>query len=539
MAERGQLGVEPLLAGQGEEGDPAIPAGARRGARSRRRSTACPPRTRTISARQPSSVSSTNRSSAPVPQQVVRIPGADGGEPVGQPADGGGEGLDLGVGGREESDHAAWPLDDRRRRSGRGGREKTAGESGAHRPRIGRPGPLVASPSKAPRARGRTDGPAVSASRSGLLARGPSASSAFPRGMRPGQWPDPKGSNRRGEGPFPLTAAGPRRIRTGFPTTGTRSKVLRFPEKNGPMTSALSWGRPVARVNGRSRGKSPRFRLSAPARLRTIGPGPPPDPIPPEPPGACRRPSLVSLLVLAWPVLSPAQDPKAADGEVLLGQPRADYRRRRHDLMDRIVKAEADRALPGPTPRGEMVVVLRGEDDRGKEDFEEGRFRQRNDFAYLTGVDVPGAGSSSSRSRGGRPSTFRPEPPRRPSAATPPTPCRGRTRPSGSDSTPPSRPRSSWATSSPRSPTRCEGRANRPSTPSRRRRKRRTRGPMRGSPGSFARGPRGPHSGTSRRSWARCARSNPPPRLALLQKAIDITGDAQEQVIRSIRPGTL
>ncbi len=39
----------------------------------------------------------------------------------------------------------------------------------------------------------------------------------------------------------------------------------------------------------------------------------------------------------------------------------------------------------------ETLVFLKGGDDEGKEDFEEGRFRQGNAFAYLTGVDTPGA----------------------------------------------------------------------------------------------------------------------------------------------------
>ncbi|MBX6312519.1 MAG: aminopeptidase P N-terminal domain-containing protein, partial [Isosphaeraceae bacterium] len=71
------------------------------------------------------------------------------------------------------------------------------------------------------------------------------------------------------------------------------------------------------------------------------------------------------------------------DEPLLLHQPRADYQARRKELMKRIKETVG---------RGrEAVLVLRGEDDRGREDFEIGRFRQKNLFAYLTGVEVPGA----------------------------------------------------------------------------------------------------------------------------------------------------
>ena len=94
-------------------------------------------------------------------------------------------------------------------------------------------------------------------------------------------------------------------------------------------------------------------------------------------------PSLV-LIVLGYVGASPArgQDAKPSEAPLLLAQPRADYQARRRDLIARLAKEGG---------RGEIVVVLRGGDNIGNEDFEEGRFRQGNDFAYLTGVDTPGA----------------------------------------------------------------------------------------------------------------------------------------------------
>ena len=52
--------------------------------------------------------------------------------------------------------------------------------------------------------------------------------------------------------------------------------------------------------------------------------------------------------------------------------------------MARIQETESGRDRP-------VIVVVRGNDDRLREDFEEGRFRQSNAFAYLTGVEAPGA----------------------------------------------------------------------------------------------------------------------------------------------------
>ena len=62
----------------------------------------------------------------------------------------------------------------------------------------------------------------------------------------------------------------------------------------------------------------------------------------------------------------------------LLEQPAADYKARRALLMERIKAAEG-------TAGGTPVVVLAGESEEG----DDGRYRQVNPFAYLTGVETP------------------------------------------------------------------------------------------------------------------------------------------------------
>ncbi|MDB5352083.1 MAG: hypothetical protein JWN86_3330 [Planctomycetota bacterium] len=104
------------------------------------------------------------------------------------------------------------------------------------------------------------------------------------------------------------------------------------------------------------------------------------------------RTALILLFLLTGPILARGDDLKASSSDPrLIEQPRADYRARRKELMDRVNKSESSRISFSKDQGGETIVVLRGEDDRGQEDFEEGRFRQKNDFAYLTGLEVPGA----------------------------------------------------------------------------------------------------------------------------------------------------
>lgn len=70
------------------------------------------------------------------------------------------------------------------------------------------------------------------------------------------------------------------------------------------------------------------------------------------------------------------------DAPRLMGQPVADYQARRQTLMKQVMEEAGDHP---------SIVLIRGSDDRDREDFEEGRFRQNNPFAYLTGITIPGA----------------------------------------------------------------------------------------------------------------------------------------------------
>ncbi|HWP42956.1 MAG TPA: Xaa-Pro peptidase family protein, partial [Blastocatellia bacterium] len=67
-----------------------------------------------------------------------------------------------------------------------------------------------------------------------------------------------------------------------------------------------------------------------------------------------------------------AGDARAVSNDLLAGQPKAEYRTRRQKLMRQVKD-------------GIVVLVGAREEDFG----EVGRFRQKNDFMYLTGVEVP------------------------------------------------------------------------------------------------------------------------------------------------------
>ena len=83
-------------------------------------------------------------------------------------------------------------------------------------------------------------------------------------------------------------------------------------------------------------------------------------------------PLAVLLLVSLWTPISKLAS--AADDDSLAGIPKAEYRARRQQLMSRIKD-------------GVVVMIGAREDEFG----EVGRFRQKNDFMYLTGVETPGA----------------------------------------------------------------------------------------------------------------------------------------------------
>ncbi len=106
------------------------------------------------------------------------------------------------------------------------------------------------------------------------------------------------------------------------------------------------------------------------------------------------------LLISAMPATRgedgrPASAPSAAAAP--LGPSRDEYRARRRALMDRVERAEAGsgalraamlRAGSGPEPSpgaAGVVIVLVGEGEQA----EDAKFHQDNDFAYLSGVDVP------------------------------------------------------------------------------------------------------------------------------------------------------
>jgi Xaa-Pro aminopeptidase len=92
----------------------------------------------------------------------------------------------------------------------------------------------------------------------------------------------------------------------------------------------------------------------------------------------------LTAALLAWVSLTSAvfarDNPPA--GAKLAAQSREIFQERRRELSKRLLAAR--NATRGEEP----IVVLRGTDDR---DIGETRFRQANDFVYLTGVEVPGS----------------------------------------------------------------------------------------------------------------------------------------------------
>ncbi len=89
-----------------------------------------------------------------------------------------------------------------------------------------------------------------------------------------------------------------------------------------------------------------------------------------------KQPLKHSRPLLSFAVLLIIIAPQAAraDGDMLANQPKAEYQARRQTLMSQIKD-------------GVVVLVGAREEDLG----EVGRFRQKNDFMYLTGVETPGS----------------------------------------------------------------------------------------------------------------------------------------------------
>lgn len=108
--------------------------------------------------------------------------------------------------------------------------------------------------------------------------------------------------------------------------------------------------------------------------------------------------ALIVLILGVGGLAATADDttkPAADAGARSLGLPLSEYQSRRRELMQRVRTATQGpntNANANATPfrrsgGSRPVIVLRGADDPDIE----ARFRQTNDFAYLTGVDVPGA----------------------------------------------------------------------------------------------------------------------------------------------------
>src|SRR5437868_2467679 len=88
------------------------------------------------------------------------------------------------------------------------------------------------------------------------------------------------------------------------------------------------------------------------------------------------RAPLVALaaFIIFGNLVSVTQPASAAADERLAGIPKSEYRARRQQLMSRIKD-------------GVVVMIGAREDEFG----EVGRFRQKNDLMYLTGVETPSA----------------------------------------------------------------------------------------------------------------------------------------------------
>jgi Xaa-Pro aminopeptidase len=116
--------------------------------------------------------------------------------------------------------------------------------------------------------------------------------------------------------------------------------------------------------------------------------------------------AFAGLILLVPPVRAQADAGKEAvapdeDRPSLLAQPRAVYQARRRALMEQVKELEAKHGTEareahrkdGSSPLEEViyepVVVLVGQDEGPLNILTDGKFRQKNDFAYLTGVETP------------------------------------------------------------------------------------------------------------------------------------------------------
>ncbi len=103
---------------------------------------------------------------------------------------------------------------------------------------------------------------------------------------------------------------------------------------------------------------------------------------------------ILSFLCLGIVSRSPAQAPplpvEVPGITGLRGQPVEDYRLRTQNLMAKIREKEGLTAN-SPANQKRALVIVSGSNPPEVADFEEQKFRQPNDFAYLCGFDEPGA----------------------------------------------------------------------------------------------------------------------------------------------------
>src|SRR5947209_3890578 len=111
---------------------------------------------------------------------------------------------------------------------------------------------------------------------------------------------------------------------------------------------------------------------------------------------------LSIFAIAAFVAIAPAQTTKniSANADTLINQPIADYQARRRALMQQIKDIEAKRTADArfgrqrvnPNQQSDFtyvpIIVIFGQDEG---DIGEGKYRQKNYFAYLTGVETPSA----------------------------------------------------------------------------------------------------------------------------------------------------
>jgi Xaa-Pro aminopeptidase len=102
-------------------------------------------------------------------------------------------------------------------------------------------------------------------------------------------------------------------------------------------------------------------------------------------PSGLARTALVALFLASGLTRAPGDDgaPTSATASIVAGPTKDEYKARRKSLMEKLKAAEAGEVRRAPR----IVVVLVGEG----EEADHNRFRQENDFYYLTGIEQPHA----------------------------------------------------------------------------------------------------------------------------------------------------